>query len=150
MTISRRQFLATSAALASAAPFGAWSQSGSKFTMQAAWVNDAEFMGYFVAMDKGYYTSEGMELTYLSGGPDVIPEASLLSNKADVCLSTVETTIRIIVIGRFYRTKSSLHRTQPLFNCIKTIIMRTNSGLQCFCDRNNLADLSLGLQASAL
>lgn len=111
MTISRRQFLATSAVLASAAPFGAWSQSGSKLTMQAAWVNDAEFMGYFVAMDKGYYGAEGLDLTYLSGGPDVIPEASLLSNKADVCLSTVETTIKaitdqkapLIIVGAQYQ-----------------------------------------------
>ena len=81
MKASRRQFLATSAALASIAPMGAWSQSAAKLTLQAAWVNDAEFMGYFIAMDKGFYKAEGLDLTYLSGGPDVIPEASLLSKK---------------------------------------------------------------------
>ena len=63
MKASRRQFLATSAALASIAPMGAWSPSAAKLTLQAAWVNDAEFMGYIVAMDKGFYKAEGLDLT---------------------------------------------------------------------------------------
>ena len=111
MKASRRQFLATSAALASIAPMGAWSQNAAKLTLQAAWVNDAEFMGYFIAMDKGFYKAEGLVVTYLSGGPDVIPEASLLSKKADVCLTTVETAIKaitdqkapLVIIGAQYQ-----------------------------------------------
>ncbi len=67
------------------------------FTMQAAWINDAEFMGYFIAMDNGYYSEQGLKLNYLSGGPDVIPESSLLSNKAPLALTTVESTINAII-----------------------------------------------------
>ena len=40
---------------------------------QASWINDAEFAGYFVAIDKGYYKEEGLDLEYLPGGPDVDP-----------------------------------------------------------------------------
>jgi hypothetical protein len=111
MKATRRHFLATSAALAAASPLAGWSQNMAKLTMQAAWVNDAEFMGYFIAMDKGFYKAEGLDLTYLSGGPDVIPEASLLSKKADVCLTTVETAIKaitdqkapLVIIGAQYQ-----------------------------------------------
>jgi len=111
MNATRRTFLHTAAALAATAPLTGWSQTLSKLTMQAAWVNDAEFMGYFVAMDKGYYKAEGLDLTYLSGGPDVIPEASLLSKKADVALTTVETAIKaitdqkapLVIIGAQYQ-----------------------------------------------
>lgn len=111
MNITRRSFLNTAAALAAASPLAGWSQAAAKLTMQAAWVNDAEFMGYFVAMDKGYYKAEGLDLTYLSGGPDVIPEASLLSKKADVALTTVETAIKaitdqkapLVIIGAQYQ-----------------------------------------------
>jgi ABC-type nitrate/sulfonate/bicarbonate transport system substrate-binding protein len=111
MKTSRRQFLVTSAALSAASPLTGWSQNMAKLTMQAAWVNDAEFMGYFVAMDNGYYKAEGLDLKYLSGGPDVIPEASLLSKKADVCLTTVETAIKaitdqkapLVIIGAQYQ-----------------------------------------------
>ena len=68
-----------------------------KLTMQAAWVNDAEFLGYFVAIEKKLYEKEGIDLTYLSGGPEVIPEASLLSGKADIALTTPDTTINLIL-----------------------------------------------------
>ena len=65
--------------------------------MQAAWINDAEFTGYFVAIDNGYYKAEGLDLTYLSGGPDVIPEASIIAGKADLTLTTPDTTVKAIV-----------------------------------------------------
>lgn len=111
MTTSRRSFIRTAAALAATSPLAGWSQAATKLTMQAAWVNDAEFMGYFIAMDNGYYKAEGLELVYLSGGPDVIPESSLLSKKADVALTTVETAIKaiteqkapLVIIGAQYQ-----------------------------------------------
>ena len=67
------------------------------FTFQASWINDAEFTGYFVAIDQGYYTAEGLDLTYLSGGPDVIPESTLIAGKADLTLTTPDTTVKAIV-----------------------------------------------------
>ncbi len=108
---TRRHFLRGAAALAAGSPLAGWSQPASRLTMQAAWVNDAEFMGYFIALDNGYYKAEGLDLSYLSGGPDVIPETSLLSKKADVALSTVETSIKaiteqkapLVIIGAQYQ-----------------------------------------------
>jgi ABC-type nitrate/sulfonate/bicarbonate transport system substrate-binding protein len=64
--------------------------------MQAAWVNDAEFIGYFVAMQNGYYKDQDVDMHYLSGGPDVIPESSLLAGKAPVALTVPDTTIKAI------------------------------------------------------
>ena len=65
-------------------------------SMQAAWVNDAEFMGYFVGLQTGLYKANNVDLTYLSGGPDVIPESALLASKAAIALTTPGTTIRAI------------------------------------------------------
>lgn len=67
------------------------------FTMQSAWVNDAEFMGYFIAIDNDYYKNEGLDLTYLSGGPDIIPEGLLLSGRADLTMTTPDTTVNLIL-----------------------------------------------------
>jgi ABC-type nitrate/sulfonate/bicarbonate transport system substrate-binding protein len=108
---TRRTFIRGAAALAATSPLAGWGQAAAKLTLQAAWVNDAEFMGYFIAIDNGYYKAEGLDLKYLSGGPDVIPESSLLSKKADVALSTVETTIKaiteqkapLVIIGAQYQ-----------------------------------------------
>ncbi len=63
---------------------------------QASWVNDAEFAGYFVAIDNGFYADEGIDLSYASGGPDVIPESTLLSGTALITLTTPETTVKAI------------------------------------------------------
>jgi ABC-type nitrate/sulfonate/bicarbonate transport system substrate-binding protein len=65
-------------------------------SMQAAWVNDAEFIGYFVAIQNGYYKAQDVEMRYLPGGPDVIPESALLAGKAPVALTIPDTTIKAI------------------------------------------------------
>jgi ABC-type nitrate/sulfonate/bicarbonate transport system substrate-binding protein len=96
--MQRRDFLglmAAGAALPLTSRFA--SAAAAPFTFQASWINDAEFAGYFTAMDKGYYAAEGLDLTYLSGGPDVIPESALIAGKADLTLTTPDTTIKAIV-----------------------------------------------------
>ena len=67
-------------------------------SMQAAWVNDAEFIGYFVGLQNGYYKAQGVDLHYLSGGPDVIPESALLAGKAPLALTTPDTTVKAIAV----------------------------------------------------
>lgn len=65
-------------------------------TMQASWINDAEFSGYFTAIDEGLYDAEGVDFEYLPGGPSVVPESSLLAGTADVALTSPDTTINAI------------------------------------------------------
>jgi ABC-type nitrate/sulfonate/bicarbonate transport system substrate-binding protein len=96
IAMNRRHFLAFSAAALSAAN-AKIAFAETPFSMQAAWINDAEFAGYFAAIDNGYYTAEGLNLNYLPGGPDVIPEGSIIAGKADLALTTPDTTIKAIV-----------------------------------------------------
>jgi len=96
VALDRRSFMGSVAAGIAAATLPGRARAASAFTMQAAWINDAEFSGYFLAVDKGYYTAEGLDLTYLSGGPDVIPESSIIAGKADLTLTTPDTTIKAI------------------------------------------------------
>ena len=96
LTIGRRGFLQTAAMAGATLALPRMAQAATPFTMQAAWINDAEFEGYFLGMDKGYYAEEELELTYLSGGPDVIPESAIIAGRADLTLTTPDTTIRAI------------------------------------------------------
>ena len=64
--------------------------------MQPSYLNDAEFLGYFIAIDKGYYRSRGVDLNYRPGGPDIIPESTLFSRKADIALTNIDTTVSAI------------------------------------------------------
>lgn len=97
VNLTRRRFLGTAVAgaAASALPMRAMAE-GSPLAMQAAWINDAEFSGYFLGLDQGYYAAEGLALDYLSGGPDVIPESTLIAGRADLALTTPDTTIKAI------------------------------------------------------
>jgi ABC-type nitrate/sulfonate/bicarbonate transport system substrate-binding protein len=97
LRLNRRHFLGTAGAAAAASSIPMRAMAATPMTMQAAWINDAEFAGYFLAMDKGFYTDEGLDLTYLSGGPDVIPESTIIAGRADLALTTPDTTIKAIV-----------------------------------------------------
>ena len=97
LRLNRRHFLGTAAATAAAASIPLRARASTPFTMQAAWINDAEFAGYFIGIDEGYYAAEGLDLTYLSGGPDVIPESTIIAGRADLALTTPDTTIKAIV-----------------------------------------------------
>ncbi len=58
--ISRRRFAAGALGTAAAALVGpGQARAASPFAFQASWVNDAEFTGYFVAIDKGWYKEGG-------------------------------------------------------------------------------------------
>lgn len=39
-------------------------------TLQLQWVTQAQFAGYYVALDKGWYKEEGLDVTIIPGGPD--------------------------------------------------------------------------------
>lgn len=97
MRMHRRHVLGLMGAAATLPLTSRLAYAATPFTFQASWINDAEFAGYFAALDKGYYAAEGLDLTYLSGGPDVIPESSLIAGKADVTLTTPDTTIKAMV-----------------------------------------------------
>lgn len=97
LALTRRTFTQSATAVGLSAALAGRAQAATPFAMQAAWINDAEFAGYFLAMDKGHYTAEGLDLTYLSGGPDVIPESTIIAARADLALTTPDTTIRAIV-----------------------------------------------------
>lgn len=53
-------------------------------TLQLKWVTQAQFAGYYVAKDKGFYEEEGLDVTILPGGPDIAPTQVLAGGGADV------------------------------------------------------------------
>ncbi len=55
-----------------------------KVTLQLKWVTQAQFMGYYVAKDKGFYKDEGLDVTIKPGGPDIAPEQVIAGGGADV------------------------------------------------------------------
>ena len=55
-----------------------------KVTLQLKWVTQAQFAGYYVAKDKGFYEEEGLDVDIKPGGPDIAPEQVIAGGGADV------------------------------------------------------------------
>lgn len=53
-------------------------------SLQLKWVTQAQFAGYYVAKDKGFYEAEGLNVTIKPGGPDIAPVQVLAGGGADV------------------------------------------------------------------
>jgi NitT/TauT family transport system substrate-binding protein len=53
-------------------------------TLQLKWVTQAQFAGYYVAKDKGFYADENLDVTIKPGGPDIAPEQVIAGGGADV------------------------------------------------------------------
>ena len=57
-----------------------------KVTLQLKWVTQAQFAGYYVAKDKGFYDAAGLDVTIKPGGPDIAPPQVIAGGGADVVI----------------------------------------------------------------
>ncbi|MFY0662013.1 MAG: ABC transporter substrate-binding protein [Shimia sp.] len=73
----------TAAALGVAASVA---QAADDVTLQLKWVTQAQFAGYYVAQDKGFYAEEDLNVTIKPGGPDIAPAQVIAGGGADVVL----------------------------------------------------------------
>ena len=64
--------------------FQAW--AADTVTLQLKWVTQAQFAGYYVAKDKGFYEEENLTVEIKPGGPDIAPAQVLAGGGADVVL----------------------------------------------------------------
>ncbi len=53
-------------------------------TLQLKWVHQAQFAGFYMAQEKGYYAGENLSVTFLEGGPGIDLAKSILSGKAQI------------------------------------------------------------------
>ena len=62
-------------------------QAADEVRLQLQWVTQAQFAGYYVALENGYYEEEGLDVTVLPGGPDIAPPQVLAGGGADAMLN---------------------------------------------------------------
>ncbi|TVP71485.1 MAG: ABC transporter substrate-binding protein [Rhodobacteraceae bacterium] len=53
-------------------------------TLQLKWVTQAQFAGYYVALENGFFEEEGLNVTIRPGGPDIAPPQVIAGGGADV------------------------------------------------------------------
>jgi NitT/TauT family transport system substrate-binding protein len=57
-----------------------------KVTLQLKWVTQAQFAGYYAALQKGYYKNAGLDVKIKVGGPNITPETVVIGGGADIGL----------------------------------------------------------------
>ena len=61
-------------------------EAADKVSLQLKWVTQAQFAGYYVAKDKGFYKDENLEVEIKPGGPDLAPAQIIAGGGADVVI----------------------------------------------------------------
>jgi NitT/TauT family transport system substrate-binding protein len=61
-------------------------QAADDLTLQLKWVTQAQFAGYYVALENGYYEDEDLDVTIKPGGPDIAPSQVIAGGGADVMI----------------------------------------------------------------
>ncbi len=63
------------------------------------WSPQAQFAGYYVAYEKGFYKKNGIDLTILTGGPDQPSSQILVKGNADFATLWLSTALRLAASG---------------------------------------------------
>ena len=82
--------------------------------LQLQWFPQAQFAGYFAALDKGFYAEEGLDVTILPGAVDIVPATVVAGGNAEFGISWVprmlaprESGADVQVIGQVFQRSAT-------------------------------------------
>ena len=94
---------------------GGGSSGPTKVKLQLQWVTQAQFAGYFAAVDQGFFRDEGLDVQILEGGVDIVPQTVLAQGQADYAVAWVpkalasrEQGAQITDVGQFFQRSGTL------------------------------------------
>jgi NitT/TauT family transport system substrate-binding protein len=112
-------------------------QAGDKFTLQTKWVTQAQFAGYYVALEKGYYDDEGLDVTIKPGGPDIAPPQVIAGGGADILIEWMPAALASREKGL-----NLVNIAQPFKNSGMMLTCRKDSGIS---SPSDFSDKTLGV-----
>jgi NitT/TauT family transport system substrate-binding protein len=67
--------------------------------LQLQWLTQAQFAGYYAALDQGYFEDEGLDVEIIQGGGDIVPQDALAAGDVDYAISWVPKVLGSIENG---------------------------------------------------
>ena len=67
--------------------------------LQLQWLTQAQFSGYYAALDQGYYEDEGLEVEIIPSGGDIVPQDALANGEVDYAVAWVPKVLGSIEQG---------------------------------------------------
>jgi NitT/TauT family transport system substrate-binding protein len=94
--------------------------------LQLQWFPQAQFAGYFAAVDQGFYKAEGLDVSILPGGVDIVPATVVAGGTAQFGISWVpkalasrESGADIQFIGQVFQRSGTLQVSWKASNITK-------------------------------
>nr|WP_265518212.1 ABC transporter substrate-binding protein [Nitratireductor luteus] len=94
-------------------------------TLQLKWVTQAQFAGYYVAADKGFYEEEDLNVEIKPGGPDIAPVQVLAGGGADVMVDWMPSALAAREKG-----VPVVNIAQPFARSGLTMVCRKETGIE--------------------
>ena len=117
--------------------WGSVAQAADDVTLQLKWVTQAQFAGYYVALDKGFYSEEDLNVTIKPGGPDIAPTQVLAGGGADVTVDWMPSALAAREKGL-----AMVNIAQPFKSSGMMLTCRKDAGVTTTAD---FADKTLGV-----
>jgi NitT/TauT family transport system substrate-binding protein len=123
-----------------AAIVGAAKQGNFNASMRLEWVPQAQFAGFLVAQEKGWYANAGVNMTIKPAGPSVFPQNQLATGADDFGVQQVPQTISANASGAREVDVMQYHQ-----NSESAYVARRSSGIRTVADvRGKRVGLWLG------
>lgn len=100
--LSRRNVLAAGAAAAGASVLGfkpTLLQAQTSVNLQLSWLHSSQFAGSYIALNRGWWTEAGLDVSLLPGGPNAPVEPPVVSGTALVGISAADYTAAAVAEG---------------------------------------------------
>ena len=65
-----------------------------KVCLQLKWRHQFQFAGYYAAVDKGYFSDEGLDVTLVEGRPGIIPTTTLARGEAEFAVDSPQVMLQ--------------------------------------------------------
>jgi NitT/TauT family transport system substrate-binding protein len=101
-------------ALAACAPAATPTPAPTPITVQLSWLHQAEFSGFYVAEQQGYFADEGLQVTFLEGGPEVDFIAPVANGTAQFGIAQPADLILARAAGQPVRSIAVIYRRSPI------------------------------------
>ena len=124
-----KKTLTTLLAIAATVAMGTTASAADKLTLQLKWVTQAQFAGYFVAADRGFYDAEGLDVTIKPGGPDISPVQVIAGGGADVVIDWMPSAL-----ASRERGVNLVNIAQPFKSSGMMLTCRKDSGIKAPAD----------------
>lgn len=96
------------------------------------WLPQAQFAGYYTALDKGFYAEEGLDMTIIPGGPGIVSTLALETGKADFATAFLSTAV-----ARHLAGVPIVNIAQMVQHSSILIVARAGSDIKSIIDFNN-------------